>query len=139
MNRRTFLGALGAGAMASGASGLLAPNSAVAQRSRPRAFVIREDRFGRMFPGLRAFADSSPRLLNALREIGKPGGMLDAKDDLAAGPINLIVNPDLSRNNPDNPTHTAGTTFMGQFFDHDLTFDLTSRLGVPVEPTDSPN
>jgi len=137
--RRRFLGALGMGAIASGASSLIAPFPAVAQRSRPRAFVIREDRFGRMFPNLRPFADSSPRLLNALREIGKPGGILDAADDLAAGPIALIVDPALSNNNQNNPTHTAGTTFVGQFLDHDLTFDLTSRLAKPAEPTDSPN
>jgi heme peroxidase len=137
--RRRFLGALGVGAIASGASSLIAPVPAVAQRSRPRAFVIREDRFGRMFPNLRPFADSSPRLLNALREIGKPGGILDAADDLAAGPIALIVDPALSNNNQNNPTHTAGTTFVGQFLDHDLTFDLTSRLAKPAEPTDSPN
>ena len=49
-----------------------------------------------------------------------------------AGPIALIVDPDLSMNNPNNPAHTAGTTFMGQFMDHDMTFDLTSRLGVPT-------
>ena len=60
---------------------------------------------------------------------------MDAKDDLAEGPIHLIVNPALSLNNPNNPTHTAGTTFMGQFIDHDLTFDLTSRLAVVAEPT----
>jgi hypothetical protein len=28
---------------------------------------------------------------------------------------------------------------MGQFIDHDLTFDLTSRLGVPTEPARVPN
>jgi len=139
ISRRTFLGGLGAGAIASAGSSLLGPNRAVAQRSGPRVFVIREDRFGRMFPSLRPFADSSPRLLNALREIGKPGSLLDAGDDLAAGPVALIVDPALSANNPNNTTHTAGTTFMGQFLDHDLTFDLTSRLGKPAEPTESPN
>jgi hypothetical protein len=139
LNRRTFLRDLGAGAVVAGASSVLAPSAAVAQRSRPQVFVIREDRFGRIFPNLRPFADTSTRLLNALREIGKPGGMLDAADDLAAGPVALIVDPALSANNPNNPTHTAGTTFMGQFLDHDLTFDLTSRLAVRAEPTQSPN
>lgn len=51
----------------------------------------------------------------------------------------LIVDPALSVNNPNSTTHTAGTTFMGQFMDHDMTFDLTSRLGEPTEPQDSPN
>src|SRR5262245_14632753 len=139
LNRRTFLRGLGAGAVAAGASSVLEPSAAVAQRSRPQVFVIREDRFGRIFPNLRPFADTSTRLLNALREIGKPGGMLDAADDLAAGPVALIADATLSENNPNNPTHTAGTTFMGQFLDHDLTFDLTSRLAVVAEPTESPN
>jgi Animal haem peroxidase len=51
----------------------------------------------------------------------------------------LIADPNLSRNNPNNPAHTAGTTFMGQFLDHDLTFDLNSRLAVVTEPTASAN
>ena len=33
----------------------------------------------------------------------------------------------LSANNPNSGTQTAGTMFMGQFMDHDMTFDLTSR------------
>src|SRR4030095_13469564 len=88
LTRRTFLGALGTGALASSVSGLLAPRSAIAERSRsrPLRFVIREDRFGRMFPALRPFADSSGRLQAALREIGRPGGIMDAQDALAAGP-----------------------------------------------------
>jgi Animal haem peroxidase len=43
-----------------------------------------------------------------------------------AGPEALIVDPVLSVNNRNNPTHTAGTTFMGQFLDHDMTFDRKS-------------
>jgi hypothetical protein len=65
--------------------------------------------------------------------------MLDAKDNLAAGPVALIVDPALSENNPNSSTQTAGATFIGQFMDHDMTFDLTSRLGVPADPKDSPN
>jgi hypothetical protein len=102
--------------------------------------VIREDRFGRIFPRLPAFAEPSEELEAALNDIGKLGGILDAKDDLARGPVDLVVDPLLSANNPNSIAgHTAGTTFMGQFIDHDLTFDLTSRLGEPQEPLDSPN
>jgi hypothetical protein len=104
-----------------------------------RRFVIREDRFGRMFPDLPPFAQASPKLSAALMEMGKPGGILDAKDNLAAGPVALIVDPALNMNNANNPQQTAGTTFMGQFMDHDVTFDLTSRLGVPTPPERSPN
>jgi hypothetical protein len=75
----------------------------------------------------------------ALLEVGMPCGIMDAADDLAAGPKNLIVDPTVNGNptaanpygtNPDNPTMTAGSTFVGQFTDHDITFDQTSRLGI---------
>ncbi|MGH7312350.1 MAG: peroxidase family protein [Candidatus Rokuibacteriota bacterium] len=97
-----------------------------------------------MFPDLDPFfRDNSARLQAALRDIGKPGGMMDARDQLGDGgeaaAIALLADPALNVNNPNNPAHTAGTTFMGQFLDHDVTFDLTSRLAVVAEPTDSPN
>jgi len=95
--------------------------------------------FGRIFPNLPSFADASNRVKSALIDLGKPGGLLDAKDNLAKGPVLLITDPSLSANNPNNTTHTAGTTFVGQFIDHDITFDTTSKLGVPTEPTTSPN
>ena len=109
-----------------------------------RRFVIREDRFGRMFPDLPPFfRENSPRLRAALQDIGKLGGRLDARDQLGDGgeaaAIALIVDPALNVNNPNNPAQTAGSTFMGQFIDHDLTFDLTSRLAGVAEPTESPN
>jgi hypothetical protein len=34
---------------------------------------------------------------------------------------------------------TAGSTFVGQFVDHDITFDQTSTLGVPQNPLISRN
>ena len=133
ITRRKFLGTLGMGAVALGTSSILPAHA-------QQRFVIPEDRFGRLFPQLPAFFDrTSDSLRKALLELGKAGGILDAKDDLTAGPVALIVNPDLSKNNPNNPAHTAGTTFMGQFMDHDMTFDLTSRLGVPTRPEDSVN
>ena len=72
-------------------------------------------------------------------QLGSLGGILDANDDLAAGPVALIVDPNLSLINRNNPAHTAGVTFFGQFLDHDMTFDLTSRLGFPTQPVTSPN
>ena len=81
-------------------------------------------------------------------ELGKPGGILDAHDDLSAGPKRLITDATVNGNptaanpygtNPDNPTMTAGSTFIGQFTDHDITFDQTSQLGVPQDPLASPN
>src|SRR6516164_9292658 len=105
--------------------------------------------FGRMFPDLPAFADASDqKVVKALLEVGMQGGILDALDDLGAGPKALIVDPAVNGNptssnaygtNPDNPTMTAGSTFVGQFTDHDITFDQTSQLGVPQNPLTSPN
>jgi Animal haem peroxidase len=109
-----------------------------AQAQTAPLHIIREDRFGRIF-NLPPFATPSPQLVNALNEIGKPGGIMDAKDALDRGPIDLITDPTLSINNPDNTAHTAGVTFLGQFIDHDVTFDLDSLLGVPTRPEDSRN
>jgi len=95
--------------------------------------------FGRMFRNLPPFAPPTNAVRDALMELGSLGGILDANDDLAAGPVALIVDPNLSLINRNNPTHTAGVTFFGQFLDHDMTFDLTSRLGFPTQPIRSPN
>jgi hypothetical protein len=95
--------------------------------------------FGRMFHELPAFAPATDAVINALLELGKPGGLMDANDDLAAGPVALITDPNLSLINRNNPTHTAAVTFFGQFLDHDMTFDQTSPLGVSAPPRKSPN
>ncbi len=153
ISRRYFLGALGAGTVASSAASSLFPRVALAdhERSSGSRFVrLREDRFGRMFPDLPPFfKDNTRRLRNALMEIGKPGGIMDARDELGDGgeqaAINLIAIPALNVNNPNNPAgggraaQTAGSTFIGQFIDHDLTFDQTSALGMETRPEDSPN
>ena len=96
------------------------------------------DNFGRMFR-LPPFAPPTDAVRDALSEMGKLGGLMDAKDDLAKGPMLLITDLSLSEVNRNNPEHTAGTTFMGQFLDHDMTFDQTSRLGQPTSPTSAPN
>ena len=100
----------------------------------PRSDYFDSGRFGRMFGGLPPFAADSPQVRAALIEIGKAGGMMDALDDLAAGPIQLIVDPAKSSNNLNNPTLTAGMTFFGQFLDHDMTLDPTSSLERQVDP-----
>ena len=139
ISRRTFLTALGAGAVAPAAM-LSGGRKAYADDGLLRGrHVIRSDRFGRMFPELPPFAIPSGRLNDALLALGAKGGIMDANDDLAAGPVQLIVDPKLLRTNPDNPDHPAGTTFFGQFLDHDFTFDLESRLGIRTEPEESPN
>jgi hypothetical protein len=96
-------------------------------------------RFGRMFGNLPPFASPTTDVRNALVELGKPRGLMDANDDLGAGPIALIVDPGLSEHNPNSLVHSAGVTFMGQFLDHDMTFDTTSRLGQPTRPASATN
>jgi hypothetical protein len=136
--RRGFLTGVGAGA-----AGALLPNEATAQQNQEvQVFSIdrvRSDRFSRLFPLLRPFAEATPQVQQALRDLGAKGGLMDANDPLSEGPIRLITNPELSPNNRDNAAHTAGVTFLGQFLDHDMTFDAASRLGVPTPPERSPN
>ncbi len=146
-SRRAFLA--GTGAVTLGAA-ILAPQpllrgalSVEAAAAGTGGAVQESDsqHFGRIFGNLPFFGRSmeANALRAALLDIGKPGGLMDAQDDLAAGPVNLITDPSLSLNNPNNPTMTAGTHFMGQFFDHDITFDVASPLGVPTDPTTSLN
>src|SRR5262249_14984182 len=75
--------------------------------------------FGRMFHGP-SFAPPTDAVRDALMDLGRPGGIMDANDDLAAGPVALITDPNLSLINRNNPTDTAGVTFFGQFIDHDM-------------------
>ena len=108
-SRRRFLRTLGTGAAALCIPGLFKIDAArAAQQSsiNHRQFVLREDRFGRIFPQLPPFAEPSKKLSEALLEIGKPGGIMDANDDLAAGPVALIVDPALNLNNPNSNSHS---------------------------------
>jgi Animal haem peroxidase/TAT (twin-arginine translocation) pathway signal sequence len=161
-SRRDFLkgvGATGAGLVAGsiGAGAGVATSSAAAaapalrpgrhghgHRGAPTSGVD----FGRIFPDLPPFAEANDTVRAALLEVGKPGGIIDAGDRLAAGPKALIIDPTVNGNataadpygtNPDNPTMTAGSTFVEQFVDHDITFDQTSTLGVPQNPLISRN
>jgi hypothetical protein len=144
-SRRRFLqaGALTAGAAAiSGVTAAPAAASGGCPMGGTSAAATPSAMFGRIFDDLPPFAENTAALQQALRDIAAPGGMLDAKDDLFGpngGPVLLITDPDLSLVNKNNPHDTAGMTFVGQFIDHDLTFDATSTLGVATDPTRSPN
>jgi hypothetical protein len=134
--RRAGVGA-GAVAMAGGAGAAVRTPRAVAARSGTVA--TSPTSLGRLFPELPPFAPATDAVRTALLSLGAKGGLLDAQDQLSAGPVLLITDLSLSANNPNNPTHTAGTHFVGQFVDHDITFDATSRLGVTTDPSSSPN
>ena len=97
------------------------------------------DRFTRLFDDHPPFADADDELREMLTELGRPGGILDANDPLTLGPERLILEPELSPGNPDNPSQTAGMTFLGQFLDHDITHDAGSTLGRPTSVNRSTN
>jgi hypothetical protein len=59
---------------------------------------------------------------------------MDAKDDLTKDPKDLITDPTLQVKNPNSPIMGAGMTFLGQFIDHDITFDPTTSLERQSDP-----
>jgi hypothetical protein len=81
---------------------------------------ISEGRFGRMFRRLRPMAPLSNDELLALseqmREPSTPSGWNGTLENL------------------DNPDIPAGYTYLGQFIDHDITFDPTSTLQRQNDP-----
>ena len=110
--------------------------------------ILNPNNFSRVFPDLMPFfhdvvpAGPTDQLTEALRDMGKQGGLLDAKDKLEVGPVSLITDAAFNGSNgsnPDNTTHTAGVTFFGQFMDLDITFDGRSTLGVPTDPYQTQN
>jgi hypothetical protein len=135
LSRRRFLKKVGFGTAAGWAAGAFGIPFA---RSAQAPDVSQPESFGRMFR-LPPFAPPTTAVQKALLELGKAGGIMDANDDLKAGPVDLIVVEKLNLVNRNNPSHTAGVTFFGQFLDHDVTFDTTSRLGFPSQPITSTN
>src|SRR4029450_7088003 len=134
-SRRGFLARAGAGASAlalGGSASAALARSFVGTPARSRFVSTDWQHFGRLVPDLPPFAPSTEGVKKSLRALGAQGGPLDAQDELSAGPIELIVNASRSANHPDNPGHTACTTFVGQFIDHDVTFDTSSPLGRPI-------
>lgn len=100
----------------------------------PSSKYFDSGRFGRLFGKLPPFASDTPEIRMALLDIGKAGGIMDAKDKLSEGPVKLITEAPLSARNPNNLQLTAGFTFLGQFLDHDMTSDPTSSLERQVDP-----
>lgn len=80
----------------------------------PSSVHYKRGRFGRLFPGLPAFRHEP----EALMKLGAVGGPMDGATE-----------------NPDHPNGlAAGLTFLGQFIDHDITFDPTSSLERQADP-----
>jgi hypothetical protein len=75
----------------------------------PQAMPESDERAGRLFPTLPPFGPATPPVQEALLDIARPGGLLDAREA-----------------NPDHPAHPAGVALMAQFLYDDLPFDLES-------------
>ena len=100
----------------------------------PRSKYSAVGRFGRLFGELPPFAADTADVRAALLEIGKPEGIMDARDDLTQPVAGPTSDQPVSVRNSDNPTLTAGFTFLGQFLGHDMTADPTSSLERQVDP-----
>jgi hypothetical protein len=102
-----------------------------------RSIHAEQGKFGRLFPILPSFAPDIAPIREALLKIGAANGPMNPGDQLN-DPIKSIENPD--PDNPDNanvagkPIITAGMTFLGQFIDHDMTFDAASSLERQQDP-----
>lgn len=90
---------------------------ALAQDYVARSAFAKPGAFGRMFPTLPYF-EFDRTLLERLSNTMK-----------AESPT-----PDVEEGGPNNPTISAGYTFLGQFIDHDITFDPTSSLERQNDP-----
>ena len=82
-------------------TGLVATAFQDQRRSGEGAETLEErgDRFGRMFL-LPPFALPTPPVTKALETLGQRGGLMDAADQLSAGPLQLIVDPALNTEQP---------------------------------------
>ena len=79
-----------------------------------------EGRFGRMFRSLPA-AEFRPEILDELAK-----AMTAEREDPPT--------PETERDAEENPAISAGITYLGQFIDHDLTFDPSSSLQKQNDP-----
>ena len=72
------------------------------------------------------------RMFGHLRPLVLPEKELSKLDELA----DAMKEPDEAVNDPaaDNPAVSAGFTYLGQFIDHDITFDPTSLQEVLIDP-----
>lgn len=84
----------------------------------PRSKYYDKGKFGRLFPTLPPFMADTDKAREALMALGKPEGIMDPG----------------AADNPENTDIAAGFTFLGQFIDHDLTFDPTSSLERQNDP-----
>ncbi|HZM27614.1 MAG TPA: hypothetical protein VFB89_09670, partial [Gemmatimonadales bacterium] len=83
-SRRAFLRRVGAGAgavaLSGGVGAAIAPRAVAAPSATVRTSPTK---FGRIFRRLPAFSRATDAVRDALSDLGKPGGLLDAQDKLS--------------------------------------------------------
>ncbi|WP_338663399.1 heme peroxidase family protein [Pararoseomonas sp. SCSIO 73927] len=99
----------------------------------PRSVYHGSGRFGRLFPDLAPFASPSEELRKNLLKLGAKDGPMDPKDPLIP-PADALASAPGNADNTLNPMMTVGFTFLGQFLDHDITFDPTSSFERQQDP-----
>lgn len=99
----------------------------------PRGRFEDAGRFGRMFPWLRSLRsfEPGPAVLGAAT-------VDDGSGNIVPGPMNG-GSPGPGDTSQDNPRIKAGYTFLGQFIDHDVTFNPTSILERQIDPAATVN
>lgn len=96
-----------------------------------RGSRIFEGRFGRMFRSLPAAEFEDAKLEILAREMSAdPEHVLDSPSKPAAAP----ETPDKIQDGEENTGISAGYTYLGQFIDHDITFDPASSLQKRNDP-----
>lgn len=108
--------------------------------------VAAPDDFNKMFPNLPPFAPCTEPYISRVVDLGSKGFLMDAHDPRITVTNPLAANdektphadPKLAKRNIDNANAdmTVGFTFLGQFIDHDLTFD---PMPIDCKVTASPN
>ncbi len=122
--------------------GVLGTQFALAETVRgrfPRAPHSKAETFTRMFPDLPPFAAQTDDMRTAASQLGALGGPLDAGDINQDPFLSLANQAEFSPNNFDNPDMSAGLTFVGQFLDHDITFDRRSAIAALADPNRTVN
>lgn len=87
------------------------------EENQPLGAFVPTGKFGRMFPEI------PPLMPN-----------LESLDELGAAMLDTRPHDDPADNSGDNKGVPAGFTYLGQFIDHDITFDTTTLQEVLVDP-----
>ena len=95
--------------------------------------------FMRMFHDLPPGLPPTDEARERVKQLGAKGGLMDALDILSDPVLSITEPATFSPNNPDSTAMTAGVTFLGQFLDHDITFDPNSPLLQKTNPKKTTN